>query len=55
MTAIAIPLPEDIEAVRNGLVEFARAEVLPRHAAHRDLFENPRRYTARMAVSAMKR
>ena len=43
MTAIAIPLPEDIEAVRNGLVEFARAEVLPRHATHRGLFENPRR------------
>jgi alkylation response protein AidB-like acyl-CoA dehydrogenase len=43
MTAIAIPLPEDIEAVRNGLVKFARAEVLPRHATHRGLFKNPRR------------
>ena len=43
MAAIAIPLPEDIEAVRNGLVEFARAEVLSRHATHRGLFENPRR------------
>jgi acyl-CoA dehydrogenase len=42
MSAIEIPLPEDVEAVRNGLVDFARAEILPRHAAHRDLFENPR-------------
>jgi len=42
MTAIATPLPEDIQAVRDGVLEFARAEVLPRHAANRALFENPR-------------
>lgn len=43
MTAIATPLPEDIQAVRDGVVDFARAEVLPRHAAHREMFENPRK------------
>lgn len=43
MSAIATPLPEDIVAVRQGLVDFAAAEILPRHAANRVLFENPRR------------
>lgn len=43
MTAIATPLPEDIQAVRDGVLDFARAEVLPRHAANRELLENPRR------------
>ena len=43
MTAIATPLPEDIQAVRDGVLEFAKAEVLPRHAANRELFENPRK------------
>ncbi len=43
MSAIALELPEEIEAIRDGLVAFARAEVLPRHEANRELFENPRR------------
>ena len=43
MSAIAWELPEDIRAVRDGLLDFARKEVLPRHQAHRDLFEDPRR------------
>jgi len=43
MSAIAWPLPEDVRAVRDGLLDFARKEVLPRHDKHHDLFENPRR------------
>jgi acyl-CoA dehydrogenase len=43
MSAIAAELPEDVRAMRDGLVAFARAEVLPRHEAHRDFFEDPRR------------
>jgi alkylation response protein AidB-like acyl-CoA dehydrogenase len=43
MSAIAWELPEEIRAVRDGLIDFARKEVLPRHDEHRDLFENPRR------------
>ncbi|MDP6706679.1 MAG: acyl-CoA dehydrogenase family protein [Alphaproteobacteria bacterium] len=43
MSAIALELGEEIEAIRDGLVGFARAEILPRHEQHRDLFEDPRR------------
>src|SRR3954462_14492605 len=43
MSAIAWPLPEEVRAVRDGLIDFARKEVLPRHDKHRDLFEDPRR------------
>nr|WP_301287405.1 acyl-CoA dehydrogenase family protein [Sphingobium sp. OAS761] len=32
-----------MEAVREGLAAFAESEVIPRHEANRDLFENPRR------------
>lgn len=42
MSAIAWELPEEIRAVREGLLEFARQEVLTRHAKHHALFENPR-------------
>ena len=42
MSAIAWELPDEIRAVRDGLLDFARKEVLPRHDKHRDLFENPR-------------
>jgi alkylation response protein AidB-like acyl-CoA dehydrogenase len=42
MTAIAMPLPEDVAAARDGLLAFARQEILPRHAKHRALFDNPR-------------
>ena len=31
MSAIAWELPEEIRAVRDGLIDFARKEVLPRH------------------------
>ena len=43
MSAIAWELPEEVRAVRDGLIDFARKEVLPRHDRHHDLFENPRR------------
>lgn len=42
MGAIATELPEDVVAAREGLIAFAEQEVLPRHAANRALFENPR-------------
>jgi len=43
MSAIAWELPEEVRAVRDGLIDFARKEVLPRHDRHRALFEDPRR------------
>jgi acyl-CoA dehydrogenase len=42
MSAIATPLPDDVVAVRDGLLAFAEREVLPRHRQHKALFENPR-------------
>ncbi len=42
MTAIATPLPEDVAAARDGIVAFAEQEILPRHARHQALFDNPR-------------
>jgi alkylation response protein AidB-like acyl-CoA dehydrogenase len=41
--AIAFQLPEDVSAAREGLLAFADQEVIPRHDAHRALFEDPRR------------
>ena len=41
-SAIAFDIPEDIRAARDGLLAFAREEVLPRHQKHRDLFEDHR-------------
>jgi alkylation response protein AidB-like acyl-CoA dehydrogenase len=42
MPAIAFELPESIRDARDGLVAFARKEILPRHETHKALFENPR-------------
>ena len=42
MSAIAIDLPEDVVAARDGILAFAEQEILPRHAKHQALFENPR-------------
>jgi alkylation response protein AidB-like acyl-CoA dehydrogenase len=42
MTAIATPLPPDVIAARDGLLAFARREILPRHEQHRALFDDPR-------------
>ena len=46
MTAIATPLPEDICAVRDGLLAFVESEVIPRHERNKALFENPRQLFA---------
>jgi acyl-CoA dehydrogenase len=43
VTAIAFDISDEIAAVRDGVCAFADAEVLPRHAANRGLFEDPRR------------
>jgi alkylation response protein AidB-like acyl-CoA dehydrogenase len=43
MSAIAWELPEEVRAVREGLIDFTRKEVLPRHDKHRGLFEDQRR------------
>lgn len=43
MTAIAFEYPEDILAVREGVTDFIRKEVLPRHDKYHDLFEDQRR------------
>lgn len=43
MTAIASDLPDDIAAARDGILAFAKTEVIPRHEKHRSLFEDPRR------------
>ena len=42
MSAIAMDLPEDVVAARDGILAFAEQEILPRHAKHQTLFENPR-------------
>ena len=43
MTAIANSLPEDVRAARDGILAFVEREVMPRHAEHRALFDDPRR------------
>lgn len=43
MTAIAFQYPEDIQALRDGLAAFIRAEVVPRHHAHAELLEDEHR------------
>lgn len=42
MSAIAIDLPQDVVAARDGIIAFAEQEILPRHTQHRTLFEDPR-------------
>ena len=42
MSAIAIELPDHIDEVRDGVLAFARQEVLPRHEANRAMFEDRR-------------
>ena len=42
MAAIAFDIPEDVLAMRDGLRAFAEAEVLPRHQANHDFFEDQR-------------
>ena len=42
MTAIALPLPEEVQAARDGILAFADKEVLPRHQDNADFFEDSR-------------
>ena len=42
MSAIAIQLPQEVQAARDGIVAFAEREVIPRHQANRALFDDPR-------------
>ncbi len=42
MSAIAVPLPEDVAAARDGLLAFAEQEVIPRHQQNQAFFEDPR-------------
>ena len=42
MSAIAIPLPEDIAAARDAAVAFAEHEVIPRHRDNHAFFADPR-------------
>ena len=47
MTAIAEPLPLEVDDFRQRALEFAEREVLPRHEQHRALLDDPReRYDA---------
>lgn len=43
MSAIAFALPPEIVAVRDAVEVFVRREVLPRHARHAALIDDPRR------------
>ena len=43
MSAIAFDLPEDVKSAVEGVLAFARQEVLPRHEKHGDLLEDGRR------------
>ena len=42
MSALAIDLPEDVSAARDGILKFAEQEILPRHAEYQAFFEDPR-------------
>jgi alkylation response protein AidB-like acyl-CoA dehydrogenase len=42
VSAIAIQLPDEVIAARDGIVSFAEHEVLPRHAKNRALFDDQR-------------
>ncbi|MXW02446.1 MAG: acyl-CoA dehydrogenase [Holophagales bacterium] len=42
MTAIAEPLPPDIEDFRDRVLDFAEREVLPRHQGRPDVLDDPR-------------
>ncbi len=42
MSAIAIELPEDVSAARDGILAFVEQEVIPRHRRNHALFDDPR-------------
>lgn len=43
MGAIAFPVPEEIEALADGVERFLKAEVFPRHERDHALLSDPRR------------
>ena len=50
MSALAIDLPEDVSAARDGILKFAEQEILPRHAEYQAFFEDPRAMYRRWQV-----
>ena len=42
MSAIATELPEEVIAARDGIIAFAKQEVIPRHDQHQELFADGR-------------
>ena len=40
VTAIAIPYPPEIDAIREGLDRFLQQEVIPRHERHAALLDD---------------
>lgn len=46
MSAIAVALPDDVAAVRDGIAAFIRAEIVPRHERHRAVLDDPQRLYA---------
>lgn len=43
MSALAIEIPDDVNAACDGIIAFVEQEVIPRHERRRALFEDPRR------------
>lgn len=43
MSAIAFDLPDEVRTVRDGVLGFVKAEVVPRIERHREVLEDPRR------------
>lgn len=43
LTAIAVPIPDDIIAIADGIEGFLRREVFPRHQSDHALLSDPRR------------
>lgn len=42
MTAVALPIPDEVIAVANGVEGFLRKEVFPRHQRDHALLSDPR-------------
>ncbi len=43
MSAIAFELPDEVKSARDGILAFAKQEVLPRHERNKAFFEDPRK------------
>ena len=49
MSALAIDLPEDVSAARDGILKFAEQEILPRHAEYQAFLKTREQCMAKMA------